>query len=162
MAISHVAEVYGAQLATGPHGRSKFGSDAHKPAVGVVLCGAGLACNGGGIVVEVVLVVESHAGTALHHALHQLQHHIGCCLAEGFAAFGREAFEHHAFVVFDAGDEDGFNIFAFVGEGGHGGGHFGDGNFGSSHGDGGHGIDGTLYAHLSGDVDHLLRRSLFH
>ena len=152
----------GAQLAAGPYGGGQLGGDADEPAVGVVLRGACLAGDGGGVLVEVVLVVEAHAGAALHHALHQFEHHVGCGLAEGFAAVGGEAFEHHALVVLDAGDEDRLDVFALVGEGGHGAGHLGHGDLGCAHADGGDGVDGAADAHLAGYVDHLLRRALFH
>ena len=109
-----------------------------------------------------ILIVETDTRTALHHSLHEFYHHVGRALADGLVAVGGEAVEHGAFLVFDAGDEDRLDIFAFVGKGGHGACHLIDGNLGSTHTDGGDGVNLAGHAHLAGNGYHLLGGALFH
>ena len=162
LAVGHVAEVDAAQLPARPHGRGQPRRDAHKPAVRVVLRRARLAGDVGAVLVQPVFVIQPHARAALHHALHQLEHHVGCGLVQRLVAFGGEALQHHPLVVLDAAHKDGLHIFALVGIGGHGASHLVDSDFRRSHADGRHHVDRAAHAHLARYVHHLLRRPLLH
>ena len=124
----------------------------------MVLRGAGFAGNG---LSKAVFETQAHPAALRHHTLHQINHQIGGLFVHGLLLHRRKFFEHHAVFVFNAGNEHGVAVNAFVGVGGHGRCHLFDRNIHGAETNGGHRFHLRGNAHLPRQGNHGIGRKTF-
>ena len=98
----------------------------------------------------------------MHHAFHQLHHLVGRQLAHGLRLLGAEALDDVAVLVFDAGDEHGFDVDTLVGESTHGTDHLDKLQVADTQADSWHRVNRRLYTHTAGLCDDGIRTELVH
>ena len=133
----------------------------NEPAVGVVLRGAGFARQVGP---QAVAAAQGGAGAPVDGAAHGVAQ--GLCGLQGHGLLGRgrrKGLQHLAVAVFNAGDEDGLDVAACVGDGAVGSDHFAQRDRAGAQRQRWHLFQLALaHAHGAGQVGHTGRAHLLH
>ena len=99
MPLGHGVEVDVALFAAYPHARYQLGREAHKPAVGIVVGGAGFATHLGGDVVG--RTAQAVAGAAVDHVEQHRQDAVVAFFGDDFGLYGSELADDVAVGVAD-------------------------------------------------------------
>ena len=109
-------------IKTGPCAGYQLRVNQNKPAVGVVLRGAGFTRHIG---TNAVTAANGRAGAHVDHTAHHVQQGLGYLDRHGnFGQRGGEGFQHNAVAVVHTGDQHWRDVAAFIGQRGVAGHHF--------------------------------------
>ena len=113
LSVLHRGEVRRTVVTADPDTARQHGRVANEPRVGMVVGGAGLACQWEG---ETILADEAASRTMLHHTAHQAHRLVRQQLAHGLVRFGLRLKQDIVVLIANLLNEIGFDVNALIGE----------------------------------------------